>query len=389
MSESIKIWFMDGSYKSFAYSRGETLEDLWYSVVQRLGLVNQAAECFFLWSSCQTLELLCYTDETVVDVVQAWPATYSKYHEREIGIVKETAYALKKIRHKDLPELRLTFRTTSILPLSQERNIKDPIAIYLFYIQAVFNVIESNYPCEPDVAAGLAGLQLQLTLGDYKPETHTPEYLGRFLKSYVPEHLKRKMASTKWKTRILEEHKRHAGKDRLILQLLYLQLVRQWPYYGSTFFKAEYIPVAQSFYKQPFEGEVRIGINMYGLHIIDPKRMIMNTYTYTDLKEWESDKNLFYFLTPKGEVKKHIYKTPQANLVNDLLWDVIGDLAQHVKKIDTIREKQGGSRILTQQAIETKYKNTVLSPFHEEGSVVLKGKEKEDETRQADKYEVA
>jgi hypothetical protein len=45
----------------------------------------------------------------------------------------------------------------------------------------------------------------------------------------------------------------------------------------------------------------------------------MNTYTYTDLKEWESDKDLFYFLTPKGEVKKHIYKTPQANLVNDLL----------------------------------------------------------------------
>ena len=141
---------------------------------------------------------------------------------------------------------------------------------------------------------------------------------------------------------------------------------------------------------------------MYGLHIIDPKRMIMNTYTYTDLKEWESDKDLFYFLTPKGEVKKHIYKTPQANLVNDLLvrcpwsatlprveltrrhlrstlqWDVISDLAQHVKKIDTIREKQGGSRIVTQKAIETKYRNTVLSPFHEDSSAA-KGKEKEEQ----------
>lgn len=62
-----------------------------------------------------------------------------------------------------------------------------------------------------------------------------------------------------------------------------------------------------------------IGVNMYGLHIIDPKRMIMNTYTYTDLKEWESDKNLFYFLTPKGEVKKHVYKSPQADLINDLM----------------------------------------------------------------------
>ncbi len=97
-------------------------------------------------------ELLCYTDETVIECVQQWPATYGKYHEREIGIIKESAYALRKLRHKDLPELQLTFRTTSILPLSQERNIKDPMAIYLFYIQAVFNVIESNYPCEPDVA---------------------------------------------------------------------------------------------------------------------------------------------------------------------------------------------------------------------------------------------
>lgn len=56
------------------------------------------------------------------------------------------------MRHKQLPELKLTFRTTSILPLSQERNIKDPMAIHLFYIQAVFNVIESNYPCQPSVA---------------------------------------------------------------------------------------------------------------------------------------------------------------------------------------------------------------------------------------------
>jgi len=65
----------------------------------------------------------------------------------------------------------------------------------------------------------------------------------------------------KWLQRILEEHKRHTGKEKLILQLLYLQLVRQWPHYGSTFFKAEYIPGTQSAYKQQFQGEVRIGSN--------------------------------------------------------------------------------------------------------------------------------
>jgi hypothetical protein len=54
---------------------------------------------------------------------------------------------------------------------------------------------------------------------------------------------------------------------------------------------------------------------------------------------------------------------------------VISDLAQHVKKIDTIREKQGGSRIVSQKAIATRYRNTTVSPFHDENAV-SKGKEK-------------
>jgi len=90
-------------------------------------------------------------------VTQSWPATYKKYHEREIGIINEASHAIKKLLHRAVPELKLTFRTTSILPLSQERSIKDPMAIHLFYIQAVFNVLTSNYPCEPDVA-GLSSI---------------------------------------------------------------------------------------------------------------------------------------------------------------------------------------------------------------------------------------
>jgi len=58
---------------------------------------------------------------------------------------------------------------------------------------------------------------------------------------------------------------------------------------------------------------------MYGLHIIDPHKMIMNTFTYAELKEWDSDKNVFFFVTPQCHVKNHCYKTPQAHLINDLL----------------------------------------------------------------------
>ncbi len=176
-ADSIKIWFMDGSYKSFPFSREDKMEDLWYNIVQKLGLSNQGAECFFLWASCDTLgwqpyslyqfagdkeklthiscfvtELLCYTDERVVQVMQDWPSIHSKYHSRPIGFLQEAAHLIRKMRHTDIPEMRLTFRTTAILPLSQERNIKDPMCIRLFYVQAVHNVLKSNYPCEPSVA---------------------------------------------------------------------------------------------------------------------------------------------------------------------------------------------------------------------------------------------
>lgn len=55
---------------------------------------------------------------------------------------------------------------------------------------------------------------------------------------------------------------------------------------------------------------------------------------------------------------------------------MINDLAQHVKKIDTLRVKQGGSRIVNQKAIENKYRSTTLSPFLDDKR---KGKEKEAE----------
>lgn len=71
-----------------------------------------------------------------------------------------------------------------MLPVSLERNIKDRAAIHLFYIQAVRNVIDSNYPCEPELAAALAGLQLQLALGDNKPDQHKPPYL-RYIRHCV------------------------------------------------------------------------------------------------------------------------------------------------------------------------------------------------------------
>ncbi len=76
-----------------------------------------------------------------------------------------------------LKQVQIVFKTTAILPLFEEIKLTDHGAIHLFYTQAVYNVVSSNYPCSVETAIKLAGLQLQITVGDHNPVIHRPGYL--------------------------------------------------------------------------------------------------------------------------------------------------------------------------------------------------------------------
>ncbi|KAL6071844.1 hypothetical protein QOT17_006017 [Balamuthia mandrillaris] len=318
---NIKVYFMDGSYKSYIFHKRDTVEDLWLQVVEKLGLSREGAECFYLWASCDTLEILLYAGEKLQKVFKRWPKTFLKYHEAEgnaslpnsMNRAWKTAKEINPLAKTDVPEMKLKFRTTAILPLSVERNIKDPMAVYLFYTQAVYNVIHSNYPCEPDLAVELAGLQLQRTVGDHNPEMHVEGYLmnDKNLNLYVPHHLVSKLNTQECEAMILEKHKQCSGKDPFIVELLYLQRVRQWKYYGSTFFIADYTPDTTSFFEHPFQGEVRVGVNMEGLHVIDPRQMKTKTYGFREIKVWTSGDKFLTFVTPHEDIQRHVYKTAQ------------------------------------------------------------------------------
>jgi hypothetical protein len=73
-----------------------------------------------------------------------------------------------------------------------------------------------------------------------------------------------------WEEAIFAKHESCKGQDKLITQMLYLQIVRQWPCYGCTFFRGGFKPSSQAFYKQDFSGTVAIGVNGYGVHMIEP-----------------------------------------------------------------------------------------------------------------------
>jgi len=235
-------------------------------------------------------------------------------------------------------EVKLVFRTTSVLPLEQEVRFTEPSAIHLFYIQAVFNVIHANYPCPIETAIKLGGIQIQLTFGNRNASIHKQGYLSDHLYQYVPEHLLPKLKSDEWEIGLFNEHEKHRDKDKTALEVSYLQLVRQWKHYGCTFFKAKVMQSETAFFAEQFSGKVRMGVNQNGVHIIDPKEMKIITHEFSSITNFGSDKNLFWLEVEIEEKSKGVFSkakstkktlhcvSKQAELMNDLVCDWVHEI---------------------------------------------------------------
>jgi len=342
-----------------------TIEQLWSLTSEKLLLTVDSAECFFIWVVSPDIELLLFAEQTIQDVYDEWISVSAKYSikkpllqrtisrskgmdrspskislqrsptVRTIGaapVVMQGALSRTKsaaqvvstgLADAETPDFKLVYRPTAVLPLEVERALFQPEALHLLYIQAVHHVIHSNYPCTRGAAVALAGLQLQLQLGDQKPE-HAP-YISEALANYVPEHLRHQRKQEEWSTDVIAAHQLHRGKDPLSLIRQYLDTVQRFPFYGSTFFRAKYIPAITSFYKQEYQGTVALGINHIGIHIVDPKLMKFETWNFHDLVFWDSMAETFVFevmtKNKKEPSRRYTFTTSQAELINDLMHD--------------------------------------------------------------------
>jgi len=377
----IRVYLLDGSYRAIKIDpMNVTVEELWEIVSDKLMLTPTSCQLFFLWGLRGNLELLLYTHQKIASVFQDWHIYEERYNPKGLsgegfdnktlsghsisnadrnvhklkGFASETLSKANKLKtltiktitqklakesirpHTELlnDELKLLFRTTSIVRLAEEQACTDVGAVDLFYIQAVYNVIFSNYPCSVETAVKLGGIQLQITIGDRNPSTHVTGYLCDVFDQYVPLHLQSKMKPQEWENLLVAEHEAHKGKDSHHLKRSYLSIVRQWKHYGCTFFKARYVPFDTAFFSQEFEGKVRIGVNENGVHLIDPKVMKIITIPLKDVVEWNSSKHLFSMSVAsefsgkrtllKSKTlpsKKYQFHSAQSELINDFICD--------------------------------------------------------------------
>ncbi|KYQ91868.1 Band 4.1 domain-containing protein [Tieghemostelium lacteum] len=373
----IRVYFIDDTHKTISIDPTQTTGDqLWDLVSEKLGINNRDAECFFLWAQNDEIEWLLFNHQNISDVIKNWGILKRRYCEpvsegtgiiskanktlsKKTGVLegklgfltigkksgsKNQNNAMSKAIANDhanahlkssFPTLgeeghfRLVYRPTSVLPISVEKSITTSESTHLFYIQAVYNIINSNYPCEEDIALKLASIQLQVQVGDQKPEHN--EYFKESLSRYIPTHLIQKHKPEEWEALVSPQHILLRGSDSIHLKRAYLETCQRWQYYGCTFFSAKYVPVTTSFFLQEFEGKVSIGINGHGIHIIDPKAMKIVSYHYRDIAAWDSTINSFSVQVAvrnnkqSDQIKIYTFTTLQGELINDLMHDWLNE----------------------------------------------------------------
>ena len=239
---------------------------------------------------------------------------------------------------------KLMLKPTTILPLQEEAGVASPSGINLFYLQAVYDTIESHYPTTAEDAVTLAGMQMYVTNGAYDPAVHKPGFLAPNLESFVPKHIfaakKVRRNAAAWEEMIYAEQRRLGTRDRLEVMNMYLAHARAWPCYGATFFNVVHNPPNMGFYRQKGLGDVVLGINRLGLHIIDAKEMGANStpitfYKWEEITSWDSDEETFFFeyIRPgMSEPSMVSLDTSQGDYINDLMHDWMDEIETAIVK---------------------------------------------------------
>jgi hypothetical protein len=116
-----------------------------------------------------------------------------------------------------------------------EREMQDPVAKDLVYIQAVHDVVTSVYNVTQEEALKLAGLQVQVVYGDHNQTTHIPGFLtnNKDIQNFVPSELFPQRKPAAWEEAILKEHAKHRGVHPDEARSLYLNICRAFPLYGG------------------------------------------------------------------------------------------------------------------------------------------------------------
>jgi len=309
----IRVHFMDDSCRAFAVDETTTAEQLKATIVERIELKEDA--CFAVFEKKDGWERCLEPEEKPCELMALWTDTKVKPvgNPDKKESLRDAAFAFifkKKIFLRD-----------------DDREMQDPVARHLVYIQALYNVIESEYPSSTEDAIKLAALQVQIVYGDHKSGTHVVGFLTQNLKQYIPKDLFTTKRPAEWEAAIFKIHAQLNGKSPENAKADYLDIVKQWPFYGTTFF-----PPCRAGPKQKTPNKVIIGVNAEGILMLKKDKELVSTHPFTEICSWASSSTTFAFeFGSQTESQKYTFETRQGAIIAANIQTYIDILVQMLK----------------------------------------------------------
>jgi len=312
---------MDDSCRAFAVDENITAEGLKAMIVEKIELKEDA--CFAIFEKKDGWERCLEPDEKPCELMALWTTDNNANTKEKKEVVKNP---LGKESFKESP-FAFIFKKKIFLR-DDEREMGDHVAKNLVYIQALYNVVESEYPCVGDDAVKLAGLQMQITYGDHKTGTHVIGFLIQNLRQFVPKDLFNAKRPNDWESAIFKTHAGNVGKSAEDAKTEYLDIVKQWPFYGTTFY-----PPCRSIGKQKTPNKVIIGVNAEGILLLKKKeKELLSTHPFTEICSWASSSTTFAFeFGSQAESQKYTFETKQGAIIAATIQTYIDILVQMLK----------------------------------------------------------
>jgi len=261
-------------------------------------------------------------NERPSELMALWNAESGKESVREKENDGTTKESIKDLSHAFIFKKRIFLR-------DDEREMQDPVAKHLVYIQALYSIIESEYPCTVEDAIKLAGLEVQIVYGDHRPGAHTVGFLTQNLRQFVPKDLFSHKRANEWEAQIFRAHAINVGKAVEDSKGDYLSIVKQWPFYGTTFY-----PPCKSIGNRKIP-KVIIGVNAEGIVLLNYKKNpkeIFSIHPFTEIGSWASSSTTFAFeFGSEKEPQKYTFETKHGAIIASTIQTYIDILVQLLK----------------------------------------------------------
>jgi len=294
----IRIHMLDGVIIPLEAESWTTVKELNEAMSKRLKIEDPTPFGVFEINSFDEERNLEENDR-ILDIVSYWDS------ERRLAK-----------RAKNAPDFKFVYKVRLFFDIKED----DINAIEVAYHQAVHDVTDSRYPCEEEDCFRLAALQAQERFGDY----NGTDVFGNELEAFLPSKYYDDSIVDQLKAAITDTYKLVKGYDRHEAMNNYLDYVRAWKIYGSSYYFAE--PQAN----RDLPKDVVLAINAKGVLVVDPStKDFLSDYPYSEIVTWGHSATTFVLVVGNLVRQNKLYfKTDRGTEMNNLVHAYVNKLVE-------------------------------------------------------------